>query len=291
MNVWLEAARPKTLPAALAPVLVGTAVADRVSAWRFVAALVVSVSLQVAVNFANDLYDGLRGVDTEARTGPRRVVAAGLVSPDRMKVALVIALGAAAAAGIALTVAVGWELLLVGLLAILAALGYSGGSSPYASRALGEVFVFLFFGLVATAGSQYVQDGTLTWVAVVAAVPVGSITTAILVVNNLRDIPTDATAGKRTLAVVLGDLRTRQLFVALLAVAFGVDALLAVLLASPWPLLALLGIPLAGRAVGRVRRDARARALVPVLELTGRLTLVHGVGLALGLLIATRGRG
>ncbi|MBW3619402.1 MAG: 1,4-dihydroxy-2-naphthoate polyprenyltransferase [Actinobacteria bacterium] len=290
MNVWVEAARPRTLPAAVAPVLVGTAVADRVSAWRFVAALVVSLSLQVAVNFANDLYDGVRGVDTAARTGPRRVVAAGLVSPGRMKAALVVALAVAATAGLALTVAVGWELLLVGALAILAALGYSGGSSPYASRALGEVFVFVFFGLVATAGSQYVQDGELAWIAVGAAIPVGCITTAILVVNNLRDIPTDGPAGKRTLAVVLGDARTRQLFVALIAAAFAADVVLAVVLASPWPLLALVGIPLGGRAVGRVRRAARGRELVPVLELVGRLTLVHGVALALGLLITVRGR-
>lgn len=289
MNVWVEAARPKTLPAAIAPVLVGTAVADRVSAWRFAAALVVALALQVAVNFANDLYDGVRGVDTAARTGPRRVVAAGLVSPDRMKLALAVALAVAAAAGLALTLVVGWELLLVGALAILAALGYSGGSSPYASRALGEVSVFVFFGLVATAGSQYVQDGSLAWLAVLAAVPVGCITTAILVANNLRDIPTDELAGKRTLAVVLGDGRTRQLFVALLAAAFAVDAILALVLASPWPLLALLGIPVAGRAVSRIRRAAGGRQLVPVLELTGRLTLIHGVALAFGLLVATRG--
>jgi 1,4-dihydroxy-2-naphthoate octaprenyltransferase len=290
VNVWLEAARPKTLPAAVAPVLVGTAVADRVSAWRFIAALVVALALQVAVNFANDLFDGLAGVDTAARTGPRRVVAAGLVSPGRMKLALAAALGVALLAGLALTVAVGWELLVVGVLAVLAALGYSGGDEPYASRALGEVSVFVFFGLVATAGSQYVQDGTLSWVAVVAAFPVGFVTTAILVVNNLRDIPTDAPAGKRTLAVVLGDLRTRQLFVALLAGAFAVDALLAVVLASLWPLLALAGLPLAARAVQRVRAEAHGRELVPVLELAGRLTLVHGAALALGLLIATRGR-
>ncbi len=288
MNVWLEAARPKTLPAAVAPVLVGTAAAARFSAWRFVAALVVSLALQVAVNFANDLFDGLAGVDTPGRVGPRRVVAAGLVAPRAMKRAMVGVLAVAGVAGLALAVAAGWELLLVGILAVLAALGYSGGSRPYASRALGEVFVFVFFGLVATAGSQYVQDETWSWVALLAGASVGAIATAILVVNNLRDIPTDAPAGKRTLAVVLGDARTRTLFVALVAAAFVVDVGLAVRTSSPWPLLAVAALPLAWRAVAGVRGGAHGAALVRTLEVTGRLHLVHGVVLALGLLLAVR---
>lgn len=288
MNVWMEAARPRTLPAALAPVLVGTAVAERFVLWRFLAALVVSLALQVAVNFANDLFDGLAGVDTAERLGPRRVVASGLVAPGRMKLAVIVALGVAGLAGLALAVAVGWELLLVGLLAMLAALGYSGGDRPYASRALGEVFVFVFFGLVATVGSQYVQDEAWSWAAVVAALPVGFIATAILVVNNLRDIPTDEPAGKRTLAVVLGDARTRWLFAALVVGAFVVDVALVAVVGSAWPLLALAGVPLALRAVGVVRSGAAGRALIGALELTGRLHLVHGVALALGLLLAVR---
>jgi 1,4-dihydroxy-2-naphthoate octaprenyltransferase len=289
VNVWLEAARPKTLPAALAPVLVGTAVAGRFVLWRFLAALVVALALQVAVNYANDLFDGVAGVDRPDRAGPRRLVASGLVAPAGMKRAMLAALAVAVVAGLALTVAVGPELLVVGVLSVLAALGYSGGDRPYASRALGEPFVFVFFGLVATVGSQYVQDGTWSWLAVAAALPVGAIATAILVVNNLRDIPTDAEADKRTLAVVLGDARTRQLFAALVVAALAVDVAIGGLVGSAWPLLALVALPLAARALAVVRAGAHGRDLIRALELTGRLHLAHGVGLALGLALATKG--
>ncbi|MDX1621655.1 MAG: 1,4-dihydroxy-2-naphthoate polyprenyltransferase, partial [Nitriliruptorales bacterium] len=255
-RIWVEAARPRTLPAAVAPVLVGTAVASRLILWRFVLALVVALALQVAVNFANDLFDAGAGVDTAERLGPRRVVAAGLVAPQAMRRAMLAALGVAGAAGLALAAAVGWELVLVGLASGLAALGYSGGRRPYASLGLGELFVFVFFGLVATVGSQYVQDEAWRWIAVLVAVPVGLVAVAILVVNNLRDIPTDAPAGKATLAVRLGDRRTRILFGALLVGALLLDGLVAWAMASPWPLVALLSAPLAWMALRPVRRGA-----------------------------------
>lgn len=286
MNVWIEAARPRTLPAAVAPVLVGTAAATRVIAWRAVAALVVALAVQVAVNYANDLSDGVRGVDTEARVGPRRAVATGLVTPARMRVAIAAALSVAAAAGTALAVAVGWELLVVGALAFAAALGYSGGPRPYASAGLGEVSVFVFFGLVATVGSQYVHDDRVATVAVVAAVPVGFLATAILVANNLRDVATDASAGKRTLAVRMGEEGTRGLFAGLLAGAFVGTVVVALVAGSPWPLLAFAAAPLAVRAQRAVRGATDPRELVPVLAATAQLELVLSVLLAVGLWIA-----
>lgn len=285
MNVWVEAARPRTLPAALAPVLVGTAVATTFVAWRFVAALIVALALQVAVNYANDYFDGVAGIDTDERTGPRRVVAAGLVTAGAMKRAIAVALAVAGVAGLALAVAVGWELVLVGAVSMLAALGYSGGGRPYASLGLGEVFVFVFFGLVATVGSQYVQDETWAWLAVLAAVPVGLIATAILVANNLRDIPTDAATGKHTLAVRLGEARTRTLFVALVVLAFALLVPIAVAVGSGWVAAPLLAVPLATRAVVLVRRAPLGPELVAALETTGRLHLAYGVLLAAGLVL------
>ena len=283
MDVWVEAARPRTLPAAVAPVLVGTAVASTFLWPRFVAALVVALALQVAVNYANDYSDGVRGVDTPDRQGPRRAVAAGLVTPSAMRRGVAVALAVAGAAGLWLAAVAGWELLLVGALAMVAALGYSGGTRPYASLGLGEVSVFVFFGLVATVGSQYVQDERWSWAAVVAAVPVGLIATAILVVNNLRDIPTDEAAGKRTLAVRLGDRRTRRLFVVLVAGAFVMVVPVMAVTGAGWAALAFLSAPLAWRAVGPVRHAPPGPRLVRALEATGRLSLVFGVLLAAGL--------
>ena len=290
-RIWIEAARPRTLPAAVAPVLVGTAAASRPVAelsWvRFVLALLVALSLQVAVNYANDWFDGVKGVDRADRLGPRRAVASGLVTAGAMRTATFVALGVAAAAGVVLTAMVGWELLLVGVLAILATLGYSGGSRPYASRGLGEVMVFVFFGLVATVGSQYVQDEHIRLLAVVAAVPVGLVAVALLVVNNLRDIPTDEVAGKRTLAVRLGGARTRVLFLSLVAGALAWILPVAVLLESPWPILALAGIPLAVDAMKVVRNpDATGPRLIHALERTGQLHLAVGILLAIGLVLA-----
>ncbi|MEY3020164.1 MAG: hypothetical protein RLZZ272_1148 [Actinomycetota bacterium] len=289
----VEAARPRTLPAAVVPVLVGTAVA----AWTGAAvpglallALVVALALQVAVNFANDLFDALSGVDTVERIGPRRVVAAGLVSPARMRRALLAALLVAALAGATLALLTAPWLIAVGALAILAALGYSGGRRPYASRALGEVAVFVFFGPVATVGTAFVQGGE-TGLALVSSIPVGLLAVALLVVNNLRDVVTDAAAGKRTLLVRLGPERGARLYRGLLVgagLAVGAVALVSV---SPWPAIALGASPLALGATARlteVERGERGRGpgLIAALEATARTQLVGGILLALGIVLA-----
>jgi 1,4-dihydroxy-2-naphthoate octaprenyltransferase len=294
--VWLEAARPRTLPASIAPVLVGTAASERVVlaapvSWvRFLLALGVALSLQIAVNYANDYFDGVRGVDTHERVGPRRVVAAGLVAPGRMKVAIAVTLAVAGMLGFALAALAGWELLVVGVAAAAATLGYSGGPRPYASAGLGEVFVFVFFGLVATAGSAYVQDERLTALPVLAGVAMGALATALLVVNNLRDIPTDAVAGKRTLAVRLGEARTRALYVGLLAVSFAVVGAMAVLAGEGWLALPLLATPVFARAIMTVRSapvgpDLVAPDLVGALERTAQGQLLFAALLVVGLLI------
>jgi 1,4-dihydroxy-2-naphthoate polyprenyltransferase len=290
VNVWVEAARPRTLPASAAPVLVGTAAGASDGGlvwWRFLLALTVAVAVQVAVNYANDYFDGVRGVDTVQRAGPRRAVASGLVSPPKMLAAVFVAIGVAAAAGIALAATVSWWLLLIGLGSFVALLGYSGGPRPYASEGLGEVFVFLFFGLVATAGSAYVQHEEIPAAAWVGGVATGLLAVAILVVNNLRDVPTDAVAGKRTLAVRIGEARTRLLFVGLIAVALVLAAVGVPLAAdSAWPVLVLLAIPLAREPVEAVRTGGVGRALIPALGGTGKLELAVAVLLAVGLLLA-----
>ncbi len=287
MNRFVEAARPRTLPAAVTPVIVGTAAALRpmtdIHLERAVLALVVALSLQVAVNYANDLFDGISGVDTADRTGPRRAVASGLVTPRQMKLATAAALGVAAVAGLVLAVLVGWELLLIGALAILATLGYSGGNRPYASRGFGEVSVFVFFGVVATAGSAYVQDGVLSPVAVLASFPVGFLAVSLLVINNLRDIPTDAVAGKRTLAVRLGEAGTRRLYQALIVASLLGVGVVAVVAPGWWPLLGLLAAPLAVAPLRIAATAPLGRELIPVLEATGRVQLLLGIGLAVGL--------
>ena len=286
VRVWIQAARPRTLPAAVAPVLVGTAAAGTFVLWRFAAALVVGLAVQVAVNYANDYFDGARGVDTAQRVGPRRAVASGDVSPSAMKRAIVVALLVAAAAGLALAAAAGWELLLVGGLSFVAALGYSGGPRPYASAGLGELFVFCFFGLVATVGSAYVQDERIVAAAAVAAIPIGLLASAILMVNNLRDIETDTAAGKRTLAVRLGAARSRGAYWAMLATAFLTLPLVALLVDSSWPLAAL---PSAFYALP-LRHDVHASSipadLIEALGRTGRLELLFAIMLAQGLVLA-----
>jgi 1,4-dihydroxy-2-naphthoate polyprenyltransferase len=290
MHPLVEAARPRTLPAAVAPVLVGTAAASRPVGdleWgRAVLALVVALSLQIAVNYANDLFDGLRGVDTEARVGPRRAVASGLVTPRRMRAAMVVALAVAALAGLALAWLVGWELLLVGLAAILAALGYSGGPRPYASAGLGEVFVFVFFGVVATAGSAYVQDEAITLVVVLAAVAMGCFATALLVVNNLRDIPTDEAVGKVTLAVRLGEQRTRQLYRGLVLGAYVLLAPMVVTTGDAWLALAALSLVVAWKGVERVRHAPLGPQLITALEHTAKAQLLYAVLLTVGFVLA-----
>ena len=282
-RVWIEAARPRTLPAAVAPVLVGTAAAGTVIAWRFAAALLVALAVQVAVNYANDYFDGVRGVDTPERVGPRRAVASQLVTPQQMWLAIMVALAVAAAAGIALAAAAGWELLIVGALSFLAALGYSGGPRPYASAGMGELFVFLFFGVVATVGSAYVQVERVVAVAAIAAVPIGLLASAILMVNNIRDIGTDRSAGKATLAVRLGAPRARSTYWLMLLAAFVFPGVLASVTASPWPLLAWLSLPAIVPLVRTVNDTATSADLIAALGATGRLELLYAVGLAVGL--------
>jgi 1,4-dihydroxy-2-naphthoate octaprenyltransferase len=285
MNVWVEAARPRTLTAAVAPVLVGTSVAESIIAWRALAALVVALALQVGVNYANDLFDGLRGIDSIERTGPRRAVASGLVSPEAMKAAVAISLLVAAGAGALLAVAVGYEIFVVGLLCFAAALGYSGGRRPYGSVGLGELFVFVFFGLVATIGSTYVQTERVVLESVLAAVPVGLLATAILLVNNLRDMRTDEVAGKVTLAVRLGRVRSRTLFRGLVLGSFPWLPLIAGAARSAWPLLPFVTLPFT-RPLDRAVNQDGAPELIGALGRTARLQLAFSALLALGLWIS-----
>jgi 1,4-dihydroxy-2-naphthoate octaprenyltransferase len=277
VNLWVAGARPRTLPAAVVPVLVGTGLAagdHRFVAWRAAYALLVALAVQIGTNYANDYSDGVRGTD-DVRVGPVRLVAAGLKPPDEVRRAAITAFAVSAAAGLALAVAVTWWLVPVGAACIAAGWFYTGGPRPYGYAGLGEAFVFVFFGLVATAGTAYVQEERLTLAMVLVGVPIGLLASALLVVNNLRDIPTDAVAGKRTLAVRLGDRRTRTLYVALVAGAFAT--------AVPWSPLVLVALLLALAPCARVRAGAAGPALIPVLQQTARLSLVAGVLLAAGL--------
>jgi 1,4-dihydroxy-2-naphthoate octaprenyltransferase len=291
-RLWWAGARPKTLPAAVVPVLVGTACAvgrdgDGITWWRAAAALVVALALQVGTNYANDYSDGVRGTDSdERRVGPVRLVGSGLAAPKAVKRAAVAAFGVAALAGLALAVAVGPELVAVGAAAIAAGWFYTGGPKPYGYLGLGELFVFTFFGVVATAGSAYVQEESLSGLALAASVPVGFLVTALLVVNNLRDIPGDTASGKRTLAVRLGDMRTRWLYVGLIVGAIVAVPLVAGLGERPGAALALATTVLARRPVLAVLRGDRGPDLVPVLVDTGRVELLFGALFALGLAIS-----
>jgi 1,4-dihydroxy-2-naphthoate octaprenyltransferase len=284
VSQWVEGARPRTLPAALSPVAAGTGAAAALggfSWWRAAAALVVALALQVAVNYANDYSDGIRGTDAE-RVGPLRLTGSGVASGAAVKRAAFVAFGVGAVAGLALVVSIGaWWLLAVGALCIVAAWYYTGGATPYGYRGLGEISVFVFFGLVAVLGTVYVQAGRISWAAVAAAVGVGAYACAILVANNLRDIPTDVLAGKRTLAVLLGDARSRALWFVLVGGAQVLGLLVA--LDRPWALLSLAGVPIAARAGALLARGARGRDLVPVLRDTGLAELLFAVGLGAGL--------
>jgi len=288
---WVAGARPRTLPAAVAPVVLGTAVAlfessGAISAVRAGLALLVALALQVGVNYSNDYSDGIRGTDSE-RVGPVRLVGQGLATPSAVRAAALTSFAVAAVAGLALVaLTAAWWLLAVGAAAIVSAWLYTGGPRPYGYAGLGEVFVFIFFGPVATMGSAYVQTGRLTVAALIASVGVGVIIVAVLVANNLRDIPGDTVSGKRTLAVRLGDAGTRRLYVGLLVVAlFAVPAL--ALTTTPWALLGLASAPAAARPVRVVRSGAGGRDLIPVLVSTGRLCLVYAVLAAAGLVVAT----
>jgi len=289
VNRWVAGARPRTLPAAVVPVAVGTACAaadlggaHHLIAWRVAAALIVSLALQVGTNYANDYSDGVRGTDRD-RVGPVRLVASGLAAPAAVKRAALASFGVAALAGLALTVAVGPQLLVVGAAAMAAGWFYTGGSHPYGYHGLGEVFVFVFFGLVATVGSAYVQTAHIHQLDVAAAVPVGLLAVALLVVNNLRDIPGDTLAAKRTLAVRLGDGLTRALYIGCLGVAFASLAYVGVLRVGG--LLALAAVALAVVPIRRVRAHASGPALIEVLGATGRLQLAFGALLTVGLLL------
>ena len=283
---WLAGARPKTLPAAVAPVLVGSGVAQALDGFRLLPALLallVALALQVGVNYANDHSDGKRGTDAD-RVGPMRLVGSGAASAQAVLVAALLAFAVAGVAGLALAALSSWWLVLVGAVSIAAAWTYTGGPIPYGYRALGEVFVFVFFGLVATVGTTFVQTRTVEGLAFAAAVPVGLLITAILVVNNLRDVHGDAAVGKRTLAVLLGERSTRFFFVGLLAVSFVVVLLVG--LGRPWALLGLLAAPLAVPPARTVLRGGTGPALISALQGTGQATLVTGVVFGLGLALS-----
>jgi 1,4-dihydroxy-2-naphthoate octaprenyltransferase len=289
---WVNGARPRTLVASVAPVVVGTAAAGRASVWRTLAALAVGLGLQVGVNFANDYQDGMRGIDTDERQGPQRLTSSGVASPRSVLLAALASIAVAGVAGLALAVATSLWLIPIGAAAMLALWFYSGGPRPYGSLGLGEVMVFAFFGLMATAGTAYVQAERIPAAAWWSSAAMGFLAVAILEANNVRDISTDSVAGKRTLAVRLGDRRARALYRALVVAAFATIALgVATGIAdagyglSQWALLALAAWPLAigpMEAVG----SAEGRALVPVLAGTARLQLAFGALLALGLWLA-----
>ncbi len=291
MRLWLMAARPRTLPAAIAPVLVGTAAAidssDELRVGAFIAALVGSIFIQIGTNLSNDYSDAKRGADTADRLGPVRVTSSGLVAPRRVLVATWIAFGVAVVAGVYLTFVAGIVILIVGVASILAGVLYTGGPRPYGYEGLGELFVFLFFGLVAVNGSYYVQLERLDWLPFGLSISVGLLATAILVVNNVRDLDTDRRAGKLTLAVRMGRQRTRGLYALLLLAAFA--AVPITLLASDgpaWALLALGAAPLGRRPLQAVMARTDGPSLNAALAGTGALLAAFSVLLAGGLLIA-----
>ena len=279
MNKWIIGARPRTLPAAIAPVLVATAYAG--SNWepiRALSALLVSLALQIGVNYANDYSDGIRGTD-DSRIGPVRLTASGLASPKSVRAAALISFLFAALIGLTLAAATSWWIILVGALAINAAWGYTGGANPYGYKGLGEISVFLFFGIVATVGSYYVQTEELNLQIFIVAIPMGSLACAILAINNLRDRAQDQIVGKKTLAVRLGERGARKLYIALLISAH----LFALLTLQPAVLLTLLAAPLTWKLTRGVASGVSGAELIPYLAETGKLQLVFAILFALGL--------
>ena len=288
-RVWLMAARPATLPASIAPVLVGTAAGVHDGSFillPFVSALIAAVLIQIGANLANDLFDFEKGADTSERLGPPRVTQQGLASPRQVRLAMILSFSVAVMIGLYLITIGGWPILVIGVLCIAAGLAYTGGPWPLGYHGLGDLFVFLFFGLVAVIGSAYLQTGTLSPTAFAAAIPIGCTVTAILVVNNLRDIETDRRAGKRTLAVRLGAPLTRAQYALLLVLPYVLVAGFAVWGVFPhasW--LAWLTLPLAVSLIRTVLRGTEGRALNDVLKGTGQLHLFFGIALAGGLLL------
>jgi 1,4-dihydroxy-2-naphthoate polyprenyltransferase len=290
IRIWLMAARLRTLPVGLAPVLVGTALAgfeDTFHPLRFVAAVLGALFIQVGANLSNDYSDARRGADTEDRLGPVRVTAGGLVPPRQVLIATYVTFALAAVCGAYLIAVAGWELLLVGVASIVAGVLYTGGPRPYGYDGLGELFVFLFFGIVAVAGSYFVQTETLEWEAFALAVPVGLLASAVLVVNNYRDMDTDRRAGKKTLAVRLGRTRTRVLYAVMVYGSYLLTPVTWIFGAlSPWVLLPLLTVPLAAQAVRIVRNRTDGPTLNEALARTGMLELIFCVLLSAGVLLS-----
>ncbi len=289
LSQWVAGARPRTLPAAVAPVVLGTAAAVRVGAGDAalaLLALLVALALQVGVNYANDYSDGVRGTD-EVRAGPVRLVGQRLAVPSHVRLAAVLAFAAAGVVGLTLVaLSQAWVMLPLGGLAVVAAWRYTGGDNPYGYRGLGEVYVFVFFGLMATLGTEYTQSGAVSWFGLLGAVGVGAIASAILVANNLRDIPTDTGHGKRTLAVRLGDSRTRQLYTEL--VGASVATLAGMAFWEPWVLLAMLSLPVASRSLQVVRAGTTGAGLVPVLAATGLYEVAYAVLVLVGVAVGAR---
>jgi 1,4-dihydroxy-2-naphthoate octaprenyltransferase len=283
---WVVGSRPRTLPAAVVPVMVGAACASADSPvwWRVSLALLVSLALQVGVNYANDYSDGIKGTDND-RVGPLRLVGSGAASASSVKRAAFIALGIAGVAGLSLALMTTLWLLVVGACAIVAAWTYTGGPRPYGYAGLGEVFVFVFFGVVATVGTQYVVSETLTVVGWIASIAVGAYACALLVVNNLRDIPGDTEVGKRTLAVKMGDARTRQFFGALIVLA-AVSIVWVGVITSPFSLFGLVGVIATRSALNDIAKGLKGKALIPVLGAVGRAQLILAITFTAGIFIA-----
>ncbi|MFC1974828.1 1,4-dihydroxy-2-naphthoate polyprenyltransferase [Chloroflexota bacterium] len=288
IQVWLLAARPKTLPAAAAPVVVGTAVAINEQVFSLLpalAALLGALFIQVGTNFANDVFDFKKGADTTERLGPMRVTQAGLLTPRQVMMGMWLTFGLASVAGLYLIWIGGWPIVAIGVLSIISGIAYTGGPFPLGYKGLGDLFVFIFFGLVAVCGTYYVQAGTVSVAAVWTAVPMGLLTTAILVVNNLRDIDTDRAVGKRTLAVRFGVKGTQVEYLLLLVGSYAVPPLMWLVGgASPWVMLTWSSIPLAVSLWRQILR-AKGRALNAALARTARLGLVYGVLFSVGLVV------
>jgi len=281
LGIWLVGARPRTLPAAIAPVLVATALAgDSFNPLTALLALVVSLSLQIGVNYANDYSDGIRGTDTD-RIGPSRLTAGGLAKPVQVKSAAFISFSVAAVAGLGLAITTLWWLIAVGAISIAAAWGYTGGKNPYGYMGLGELFVFIFFGLVATVGTFYVQAEEITSQSILAGVIVGSLACAILVINNIRDRPKDEVVGKRTLAVRLGDKRSRIFYSVLVTAPY----LLAAGFGTPWVALTIVTLPMTISIVRSLWSGIQGVDLIALLGKTGKLQMVFCLALSLALIL------